>query len=134
MGDEMTPRGVGGCSIYLSSVNGPNLVPRRGPDDVTPTGSMGRRVAGATGVMSRRVLVGMRRLSREAWFHDKRFGWGLTPAAWQGWLATGLFVVVFVATLSALRPIPPGARAGAALVELVVFVGLAISTSTWARR
>jgi hypothetical protein len=73
----------------------------------------------------------MRRLSREPWFHDKRIGWGLSPAAWQGWLATAIFIVLFVATLGGIVHMPLGARFGVGLVELAAFVALAVMTSTW---
>ncbi|MFT5360091.1 MAG: hypothetical protein ACI88L_000572 [Candidatus Paceibacteria bacterium] len=26
------------------------------------------------------------------WFRRKLYGWGWTPARWQGWLVTGLFI------------------------------------------
>jgi hypothetical protein len=32
------------------------------------------------------------------WFRSKRFGWGLQPISWQGWLLT----IVYVAVLGAL--------------------------------
>lgn len=28
------------------------------------------------------------------WFKRKLFGWGWTPATWQGWVITGLYIVV----------------------------------------
>ncbi|HVJ02329.1 MAG TPA: hypothetical protein VM662_09115 [Sphingomonas sp.] len=28
------------------------------------------------------------------WFRPKRFGWGATPASWQGWVATVVMVVL----------------------------------------
>ncbi len=37
------------------------------------------------------------------WFVPKRFGWGLTPVTWQGWVYTGIWAAVlslpFVALL-----------------------------------
>jgi hypothetical protein len=41
------------------------------------------------------------------WFEPKRYGWGLTPISWQGWVLTGAYVVaVFVLanTLAASQP------------------------------
>lgn len=35
------------------------------------------------------------------WFRPKRFGWGVTPATWQGWLAT-LAVIVVSLTITSL--------------------------------
>lgn len=31
------------------------------------------------------------------WFKRKTYGWGWTPATWQGWLVTGIYVAVLVA-------------------------------------
>jgi hypothetical protein len=30
------------------------------------------------------------------WFKRKLYGWGWTPATWEGWLATGLFVLLLI--------------------------------------
>jgi hypothetical protein len=41
------------------------------------------------------------------WFRPKRYGWGLTPATWQGWLVTGAYVagvIVLGATLAEHQP------------------------------
>jgi hypothetical protein len=75
----------------------------------------------------------MRRLSREPWFHDKAIGWGLSPAGWQGWAATAVFVVVFASTLSRLRHGSIGLIVGLGVVEVVAFCGLAYLTSTHAQ-
>ena len=38
------------------------------------------------------------------WFGPRRYGWGLTPISWQGWVLTGAYVAavfalaIFVAT------------------------------------
>ena len=29
---------------------------------------------------------------KKLWFRRKRFGWGWTPASWEGWLVTAIFV------------------------------------------
>ncbi len=42
------------------------------------------------------------------WFKRKLYGWGWTPATWQGWLVTGLYlalVIGFVLTLDDQSPI-----------------------------
>ena len=31
-----------------------------------------------------------------AWFAPKRYGFGATPATWQGWLLTAVFVVALI--------------------------------------
>ena len=30
------------------------------------------------------------------WFRPKRYGLGFTPSSWQGWVATGTYIVVLV--------------------------------------
>jgi hypothetical protein len=32
------------------------------------------------------------------WFAKRQFGYGYGPSTWQGWLATALFLVIFVGT------------------------------------
>jgi hypothetical protein len=41
-----------------------------------------------------------------AWFGPKRYGWGLTPVSWQGWLLTAVYVagvIVLAVTLAATQ-------------------------------
>jgi hypothetical protein len=40
------------------------------------------------------------------WFAPKSFGYGFTPTTWEGWLATVLFMLVVVVTVSYLTPDP----------------------------
>ncbi len=35
-------------------------------------------------------------MSKPIWFKAKRYGWGWTPATWQGWLILAAFVAVVV--------------------------------------
>ena len=30
------------------------------------------------------------------WFKRKLYGWGWTPATWQGWVSTAVFLIVYV--------------------------------------
>ncbi len=30
------------------------------------------------------------------WFKAKKYGWGWTPASWQGWLILGIFVILMM--------------------------------------
>ena len=32
--------------------------------------------------------------SKKLWFVNKTYGWGWTPASWQGWVVTFVFVVL----------------------------------------
>src|SRR5581483_7760742 len=38
------------------------------------------------------------------WFKRKLYGWGWTPATWQGWLSTAVFVVVTIAIVLFAAP------------------------------
>ncbi len=41
------------------------------------------------------------------WFKAKTYGWGWTPAAWQGWLVTVLYVAAIAGSAFLfLRPTP----------------------------
>ena len=33
----------------------------------------------------------------KGWFGPKRFGFGASPASWQGWLATALLILALIA-------------------------------------
>lgn len=38
-------------------------------------------------------------MSKRYWFTAKRFGWGWTPATWEGWLSLGIYLA-FVALIT----------------------------------
>jgi len=40
------------------------------------------------------------RITRTAWFGPRRFGWGLSPASWQGWIALAVWTAALVAGLT----------------------------------
>lgn len=40
---------------------------------------------------------------KRGWFGPKRFGWGASPASWQGWAATGVFILAMLLTGNLLR-------------------------------
>lgn len=33
---------------------------------------------------------------KRGWFGPKVFGWGASPASWEGWLATAVFVAAMI--------------------------------------
>ena len=35
-------------------------------------------------------------MKKKYWFAPKRFGYGLTPISWEGWLATLIFIGIIV--------------------------------------
>ena len=46
-------------------------------------------------------------MAGQPWFGPKRYGWGLTPISWQGWLLTGAYVAaafLLATTLAAPQP------------------------------
>ena len=40
---------------------------------------------------------------KRGWFGPKRIGWGASPASWQGWAATGVFILAMLLTGNLLR-------------------------------
>ena len=42
---------------------------------------------------------------KRVWFGPKRFGWGASPASWEGWAATGVFVIAMLLTGNLLRDV-----------------------------
>ncbi len=42
------------------------------------------------------------------WFKRKLWGWGWTPATWQGWLTTGIYLVLIVFLVSMREEAVPG--------------------------
>jgi hypothetical protein len=72
----------------------------------------------------------MRRLVRRPWFRDKTVGFGLSPGAWQGWALTGEYALAVLVTMGVTRA-PLSVRAALAAAEILLFVVLAVATSTW---
>jgi hypothetical protein len=46
---------------------------------------------------------------RKGWFGPKRFGWGVSPRSWEGWLAMLAWVIGLVALLRQAGPALDGA-------------------------
>ena len=46
------------------------------------------------------------------WFKPKRYGYGATPATWEGWAFTGLIVAVIARLAAGCCSAPACARAG----------------------
>lgn len=42
------------------------------------------------------------------WFKRKLWGWGWTPATWQGWLTTGIYLALVIALVSMREAVVPG--------------------------
>jgi hypothetical protein len=46
-------------------------------------------------------------VAERPWFGPKRYGWGLTPISWQGWVLTASYVVaVFLLAIMLATPQP----------------------------
>jgi hypothetical protein len=75
-------------------------------------------------------------LSGRVWFKAKRFGWGWTPAAPEGWLVVGLFLAGLLGSTIALvrfRPMPPSPgivfeHMALAFVMAAALVGICVKT------
>ncbi|GBQ83187.1 hypothetical protein AA13595_1118 [Gluconacetobacter johannae DSM 13595] len=64
----------------------------------------------------------MEKIPNRAWFKPKTFGYGASPASWQGWLATAIFVVVFLAATLSLRGVGRWIADGVLLAGFVALV------------
>ena len=53
---------------------------------------------------------------KRGWFGPKAFGWGASPATWEGWLTTAVFVLAMGATAW----VQPGDAAAAWIARGVV--------------
>jgi len=40
---------------------------------------------------------------KRGWFGPKLIGWGVSPASWQGWAATGVLILAMAITANLLR-------------------------------
>jgi len=55
------------------------------------------------------------------WFKPKLYGWGWTPAKWQGWLATVLYIASIIILVSMSEaPIPGNPDSGSNFLTLGV--------------
>lgn len=75
-------------------------------------------------------------LTRKPWFGPRRFGWGWTPVAWEGWVASLVFVAALVAAGSLLSSTT---RTVVIVVLIVALLLVSYLTSgppgtTWGRR
>ncbi|MDN5759837.1 MAG: hypothetical protein L0H59_15145 [Tomitella sp.] len=66
-----------------------------------------------------------KRWTETAWFGPKTIGWGWSPRSWQGWLITGVFVALTIASAVVFS----GAAVPIAIAVLaVLFIGVATVT------
>ena len=72
-----------------------------------------------------RHAVGMARVTKTAWFGPKRWGWGWSPVAWQGWVVV---LVVAVAGQILKNVLPPRKAAWSTLGIAAAFMGVVVLT------
>lgn len=58
--------------------------------------------------MFQKYLSYLRDNSKGYWFKAKPFGWGWTPATWQGWLIMVLYIALIVLLISLHEESIPG--------------------------
>ena len=63
---------------------------------------------------------------KRGWFGPKRWGWGASPASWEGWAATGVFILAMGVTGYLLDD--DTWRWTAMLVEIALFLVLIVLT------
>lgn len=56
------------------------------------------------------------------WFKKKLFGWGWTPAKWQGWLVVAIFLGIVVWIVSSLSPEPTSAELNLYFIKLFLVI------------
>lgn len=74
-----------------------------------------------------RYMRYMRNNPKGYWFRRKLFGWGWTPARWQGWLTLAVFLAVFVWLMVSFTNEPnPDAVAAPFLAKVFAWAALLI--------
>jgi hypothetical protein len=63
-----------------------------------------------------------------AWFGRKRFGWGLRPVSWQGWLITVVYLIAAYAAARLLATHHVGLFVGVLVVVTAAYIVVALST------
>ena len=64
-------------------------------------------------------------MSQQYWFKRRRYGWGWTPVAWQGWVCLGVYLAV--ALLSVL--VLPMKSAEPTIESLILFCLIFLSAT-----
>lgn len=65
-------------------------------------------------------------MTKRAWFVPKSHGIGYSPAGWEGWLATAVFILIIVGGIKAIQayvPVPPGPWRPIIVLAWVAFTG-----------
>jgi hypothetical protein len=59
---------------------------------------------------------------KKPWFGPKRFiGWGASPASWEGWVVTAIYILLVIVTFKNLgRNLAVGVFIGLTIILLVI--------------
>lgn len=61
-------------------------------------------------------------IGKPEWFKKKKFGWGLTPVTWQGWVYVASLTIPLI-LIHTFLPLNPGFRVAITLVFIaLIFV------------
>lgn len=72
-------------------------------------------------------------MNKRLWFKAKTYGWGWTPATWEGWASIGVYLLLLVLILRRVESEALSARE--TILELtlpiIVITALLIAVSYW---
>lgn len=60
------------------------------------------------------------------WFKRKLYGWGWTPALWQGWATIGLYILIVVGLVSSMGQQELESQSGSITFALIILVTTSI--------
>jgi hypothetical protein len=69
------------------------------------------------------------KVSSRVWFGRRTFGWGLRPVRWQGWVVTGLYLLIVFMLARALAGHHTVLFVIALVVLTVAYAMIALATS-----
>lgn len=70
-------------------------------------------------------------MTNRYWFAPKQYGIGYSPASWEGWLATALFIGLMVGSNHLLRFLMAGHSFGQLLMVVALALIVEISLFLW---
>ena len=94
---------------------------------LSPKGRAGDRAGG--GFAYTQVLLAMlicMGMEKRLWFKAKTYGWGWTPATWEGWAVIGVYALLLIAILKRADLVVRTARETLLEVTLPILVMTAV--------
>lgn len=84
---------------------------------------------GYTGKVIREYIAYLRDNPEKKWFKSKLFGWGWTPARWQGWVVLILYIALLVMFVIDIyeRQLPVGEMNKTMLAAFALLTGTLIA-------